>query len=230
MLHALYIILDNLNETNALDKLHSSILSYPIHSYPRLFQPCRHIHSHVTYLSSHFQRLRALGDIDLGVGRLDTAQLLSFITSEVVHGLETNVESTGGSVNSKNGDGLVNSIASVVQLVAFSAAGAATAGDGDGTANVREAWQLAECWVLSSKDTAAGDYVQGGAGDIVDCVVRDRDCLRSGCWDSSNEVERGQDGGAQSDERLHCGLYDIFSSVVIDVDFDGLRCIAKLAV
>lgn len=166
----MYINLDKLNR-NAFDKPQSSISSYLIHQYPRRFQPCYHILSHVTYLSSHFQCLCALGDINLGVGGLDTTQLLSLITSEVVHGLEANVESSRVSVNSKNGDGLVDSIASVVQLVAFSAARAAIAGDGDGTANVREAWQLPECRVLPGEDTAAGDCVQGGAGDIIDCVV-----------------------------------------------------------
>ena len=111
---------------------------------------------------------RAQGSINLGVSGLDTTQRLSLTVGQIVHSFETDIEAGRSGVNSQYGDRLANSIASVVHLVAFAAVGATAAGDGEGTADVREARQLAECGVLGIEDTSAGDCVCRRAGDIVD--------------------------------------------------------------
>lgn len=118
--------------------------------------------------SSQSQCLRAQGSIDLSVSGLDTTQRLSLTVGQIVHSLEANIEAGRSGVNSQHGDRVVNSIAGVVQLVAFPAVGATAASDGEGTADVREARQLAECGVFGIEDTSAGDCVGRRAGDIID--------------------------------------------------------------
>lgn len=111
-------------------------------------------------LQSRFQCLYALRDINLGPSSRDTTEPLSLIIGQVVHGLQTNVEATGGGVDSKDRDVLIDSIARIVQLIALAAVGAAIARDGDSTADVREARQRAECGILLIDQTAAGNCVR----------------------------------------------------------------------
>ena len=66
----------------------------------------------------------AQGSVNLGVSGLYTTQRLSLTVGQIVHSLEADIEAGRGGVNSQYGDRLVDSIASVVHLVAFAAVGA----------------------------------------------------------------------------------------------------------
>lgn len=71
---------------------------------------------------------------DLGGGSIDTAELGGLAVGEGVHGVQGNVEATGGVVDGED----VDALAGVLELPAGAALGRVPAGDGLGSADVGE--------------------------------------------------------------------------------------------
>lgn len=142
-------------------------------------------------------------------------QLFSLVIGEEIHSLNTDIETTGRGINSNDFNGL----ALVLQGVAFAAVRIVPFGDGGCATDAGECRQGVE----SSKSlgheavlaVGAGDFVQGGASNIIFGIVGDRDlCSGSGSgslglrsWSCTGEVEGGHEGDSDSSEGLHCGIY-----------------------
>lgn len=155
--------------------------------------------------------------ISLLICCLHFTQLRRQSVRQLVHRLQTNVETTRRGINRRNVDRVIDIALCIVQLVAFSAVGAVPAGDGGCASDAREARDAAEGRPLGHEavDTVgAGDGGHGLAGVVVDLVVGNGDggCSCGGClwgWDR----ERG--GEEEGEERDGCSELHLERRVVV---------------
>lgn len=167
----------------------SCSMHFPIFDVPKL--GCQPLHDipHMQHLNITAPTLllcwQSTGStIHRNIRSSNPSQLRSLIIRQIIHSLQSNVETSRRRIHSEDIDRAGNLSRGEAQLVALATVRTVPAGNCWGTSDQWEGGQRAECGVAvcfqAVDAVGAGDCVQGGCAHVVLCVVGDGDCL-GGC-------------------------------------------------